>query len=196
MGILDLALQKEKQREKAVDPTPQKDITPIQNTVPTTHQESATSSDGDVQKVYVDGPISTVITHALNVVYANDGKDTKLHSDDQILTQPANEEASMDSAVISSILMANNYRDHNDEVGPSDVYVYATDSEHVEAVDDINDQLGDIKIALDKCKSKKKYFVMECRNKMTTKMALLCAYAEDHGFIVKYTREGLINALK
>lgn len=195
MGILDLALQNERQKEKQAEPTPQKEITPIQHTAPPS-QSTTTSSGSDEQKVYVDGPISTVITHALNVVYANDGKDTKLHSDDQILTQPASEEASMDSAVISSILMANSYRDHTDEVGPNDVYVYATDGEHVEAVDDVNDQLGEIKIALDKCKANRKIFVMECRNTMTTKMALLASYAEDIGYIVKYTREGLINELK
>ena len=154
-----------------------------------------TSSDGDVQKVYVDGPISTVITHALNVVYANDGKDTKLHSDDQILTQPANEEASMDSAVISSILMANNYRDHNDEVGPSDVYIYATDDSHIEDVDDVNDQIGDLKIALDKCKANRKIFVMESHHLENPRIALLATYADEKGFDVIYTREKLLRSL-
>ena len=195
MGILDLALQKEKQREKAVDPTPQKDITPIQNTVPTTHQESATSSDGDVQKVYVDGPISTVITHALNVVYANDGKDTKLHSDDQILTQPATEEAAIDSNLVASIYAAVNKSEQLEEMRNSDVYIYATDDSHTEDVDDVNDQIGDLKIALDKCKANRKIFVMESRHLENPRIALLATYADEKGFDVIYTREKLMRSL-
>ena len=194
MGILDLALQNERQKEKQAEPAPQKEITPIQHTAPPS-QSTTTSSGSDEQKVYVDGPISTVITHALNVVYANDGKDTNLHSDDQILTQPASEEASMDSAVISSILMANSYRDHTDEVGPNDVYIYATDGEHVEAVDDVNDQLGEIKIALDKCKANRKIFVMESRHLENPRIALLATYADEKGFDVIYTREKLMRSL-
>lgn len=195
MGILDLALQKEKQREKAVDPTPQKDITPIQNTVPTTHQESATSSDGDVQKVYVDGPISTVITHALNVVYANDGKDTKLHSDDQILTQPATEEAAIDSNLVASIYAAVNKTEQLEEMRNNDVYIYATDDSHTEDVDDVNDQIGDLKIALDKCKASRKIFVMESRHLENPRIALLATYADEKGFDVIYTREKLMRLL-
>ena len=195
MGILDLALQKEKQREKAVDPTPQKDITPIQNTVPTTHQESATSSDGDVQKVYVDGPISTVITHALNVVYANDGKDTKLHSDDQILTQPATEEAAIDSNLVASIYAAVNKTEQLEEMRNNDVYIYATDDSHTEDVDDVNDQIGDLKIALDKCKASRKIFVMESRHLENPRIALLATYADEKGFDVIYTREKLMRSL-
>ena len=194
MGILDLALQNERQKEKQAEPTPQKEITPIQHTAPPS-QSTTTSSGSDEQKVYVDGPISTVITHALNVVYANDGKDTNLHSDDQILTQPANEEASMDSAVISSILMANSYRDHTDEVGPNDVYVYATDDSHVEDVDDVNNQLGDLKIALDKCKANRKIFVMESHHLENPRIALLATYADENGFEVIYTREKLLRSI-
>lgn len=194
MGILDLALQNERQKEKQAEPTPQKEITPIQHTAPPS-QSTTTSSGSDEQKVYVDGPISTVITHALNVVYANDGKDTNLHSDDQILTQPASEEASMDSAVISSILMANSYRDHTDEVGPNDVYVYATDDSHVEDVDDVNNQLGDLKIALDKCKANRKIFVMESHHLENPRIALLTTYADENGFEVIYTREKLLRSI-
>ena len=192
MGILDLAIKQDRAKQEEA-----KEITPITttSTSPVLQDDNVTQTPSNDKTIYVDGPISNIITHALNITYANVDKDTSLLSDDNIITQPATEEAAMDTTLVASIYAAVNKAEQLEEMRNSDVYIYATDDSHIEDVDDVNDQIGDLKIALDKCKASRKIFVMESHHLENPRIALLATYADEKGFDVIYTREKLMRSL-
>ena len=191
MGILDLAIKEERTKQNEV-----KEITPVTNAPPPALQNDGVTDTPNTDKtIYVDGPISNIITHALNITYANVDKDNSLLTDDNIITQPATEEAAIDSTLVAGIYAAMNKAEQIEEIRNNDVYVYATDDSHVEDVDDVNNQLGDLKIALDKCKANRKIFVMESHHLENPRIALLATYADENGFEVIYTREKLMRSI-
>ena len=191
MGILDLAIKEERTKQNEV-----KEITPVTNAPPPVLQnDNVTNAPNSGKTIYVDGPISSIITHALNITYANVDKDTSLLADDNMITQPATEEAAIDSTLVAGIYAAMDKAEQIEEIRNSDVYVYATDDSHVEDVDDVNNQLGDLKIALDKCKANRKIFVMESHHLENPRIALLATYADENGFEVIYTREKLMRSI-
>lgn len=189
MGILDLALMNDRNKSQQVNNDSKATPTDNTNVIKPIDNVTPNVTDTKDKTIYVDGPISNIITHALNITYANVDKDNSLLADDNIITKPANEEAAIDSTLVAGIYASINKEDELNRARDNDVYVYATDDSNL---DNINDHLGDLSIALDKCKAKRKILVMESNNPSNRSVYLLTTYAREHGFEVFYSKEKLL----
>lgn len=127
--------------------------------------------------IVLDGPLSTIYTKALNIVYSN--------TPDSI---------SQESQAMDHVIVAQDEIEKNQEAAEkSDLYVYVTDSEHLET-EGIPKVFDKLRLALDK--NKNTMVAIETGKHFTTSQAILEDFLHANHIKVYHSRDVALEKIK
>ena len=177
MGIINLngKPDQESEPEVAKDIEQQMEDTTVEDTLTPINEEKAKA------EVTLDGPLSSVYTKALNLVYANEGVDT-------MTITPYYEEEEEDA------IIEENAAEDKDKYG-NDLYIYCCNGNNLS-----QEGLVDATNHLCKVANGKKYknilVSIECRGEVNSKVALLDDVSTQLGAKVCFSQRAAIEAIK
>lgn len=133
--------------------------------------------------IFLDGPLSSYYTKALNELFANKAE-TKIGQETQ----------QMESSLMAGIHNYQEKKDIDQEKITEGAYVYVTDDDKLEATGVANAS-DSLRIALDMKNVKYRALCIESIHP-NRKTELLSQFARDNGFKVFYSRRALVSSLK
>jgi hypothetical protein len=139
--------------------------------------DSANVPERENKTIVLDGPLSTIYTKALNIVYSN-----------------TPDSVSQESQAMDHVIMAQDEIEKNqDAAKKSDLYVYVTDSEHLE-IEGTPKVFDKLRLALDK--NKNNMVAIETSKHFTTSQAILEDFLHANHVKVYHSRDVALEKIK
>lgn len=144
---------------------PEAPMTSEVTTVNVANTEQAVEGEKKEPTIVLDGPLSSIYTQALNLVYSKESGMTQVH------------------AMIGGL-------DEEEELNTSDtsLYVYCVDGDKIDS-NELNTAIDKLRIALDNKKYSKVVLAVECGTNIGSKIALLDQFSKDIGVKVCFSRK-------
>lgn len=139
------------------------------------NSDSATPESRENKTIVLDGPLSTIYTKALNIVYSN--------TPDSI---------SQESQAMDHVILAQDEIEKNETAENPDLYVYVTDSEHL--VTDTPKVFDKLRVALDK--NKNTMVAIETGKHFTSSQAILEDFLHANNIKVYHNRDVALDKIK
>lgn len=175
MGILDGVMSEMSKKEQEEKTTTAKEITDdvISNSL-------YAASKGEKKKALeIDGPISTIITHALNVVY---GKKTVVKDKDDLTTMPSLEDHAIDAPVAAAFLYLLKHRqDENKQI-----YIYGVEEKNA---------VGGLDLISKKMKEnedKERMLYVASENGINNRRIVVDTWCRQNNIVICHSLESLI----